>query len=38
MLVNESIKIEAKEQKGGLPDRLLGSSAASALGNVLAGT
>ena len=35
--VSETIKNEAKEQKGGFPRRLLGTLATSILGNMLAG-
>ena len=35
--VNETIKNEAKEQKGGFPSMLLGTLGASLLGNMLAG-
>ena len=35
--IRETIKNEAKEQKGGFLDMLLGTLAASALGNMLAG-
>ena len=35
--IRETIKNEAKEQKGGLLEILLGTLAASALGNMLAG-
>ena len=35
--ISETIKNEAKEQKGGFPPMLLGTLAASILGNALAG-
>ena len=35
--INETIKNEAKEQKGGFPSMLLGTLGASLLGNMLAG-